>query len=245
MIKLLLLLTLGLNICYGFEVEDPVFDIEDMEHENKGCPINSICSKTAGQMRINFNQIIKEINAKPQDKIKKLNNFLKETGLPLIFLTDKNAQKTIDPIMWNSSCKLHNSKNPNNAIMKAEKFLKEIRPADQMIFNPLRVYLEKTEIDLFVPFQSSLVMLDGDKVITINDFEDMFYQLSINPSGKLNVTNYSSKEINDALSKKISDVKCPKEMDVDSDYYQKAYCSKLWDIKAKKLRTIQFAWACP
>ena len=245
MIKLILVLLLSTQFSFGFDVIDPVFDEESMEHKNPGCPINSVCSKKAGETRLKFLKLASGLTKATKLKVKKLNQFLKTDGLPIQFLAEKDISEKIDPIMWTSSCKFHNPKNPNNAIMKAEKFLKEIKQVDDLSFTPLRVYLEKSELDFLMPYQSSIIMLDGDRIITLNDYEDLFYQLSISSKGSIKVVNYSSQIVNEALAKKISEVKCPKEMEFDDDFYRKTFCAKLWDHKSKKLKTIQFAWACP
>ncbi len=237
------LLIFALQNSMALEVVDPVLEFSELEHTNPGCPINSECSKKSGEQITKFESLLKTLTRK--NKVKKLNTQLKQEGLPILFLTPKDAKEEIDPVMWNSRCSNHNPKNPNNNIFKAQKFLKSLEENDNIVLTPIRVYYEKTHKDFHIPYQDSLIMIDGDRLITLRDYDDTFYHMAITENGHLEVTNYDSQNVREALDKKITEVKCPVEMDIDKTYFTKTYCSKIWDVKSNKLRTIQYAWTCP
>lgn len=243
LINSIMIFTIFYQTTKANDVADPVFKENEFNHVNPGCPINSQCSKATGKKVLHWEKFLKTIDSK--NKTEKLNSYLKKYGVPLTFLAPIEAKIALDPIMWNSSCRIHNPKNPNNNIFKSVKFLKKLVKSDTLHFTPVRVYYEGEHKDFLIPYQDSLVMIDQSELVTLRDYDDFYYHLSIHQSGSLKIKSYSSDAIDLALDKKVAEVECPKTMNFNSTYFAKTYCSKIWDNSAKKLRIIQYGWACP
>lgn len=225
------------------DVADPVVDFKSMEHVNPGCPINSECSKTSGKAILKWENFISKINEK--NKVKKLTQYLLSHGLPLDFLTKKEAKVSLDPIMWNSRCKIHNPKNNYNSVYKGRKFLKKIPRSDHLKFTPITTYFEGREKNYLIPYQDQPILISKGRIVTLRDYDDFYYQIGLNPNGSISIENIPTKIINLALRKKINEIECPKKMDINEAYFSKSYCQKIYDIDLKKLITLQYGWSCP
>lgn len=241
--KVFFAFTLLLNFAFANSVTDPILEFKDMQHEFPGCPINSDCSKRNGEKIKHWESFIEKLSEK--NKVKKLKTYLTSHGLPLEFLSQKKSKIALDPILWNSRCKNHNPKNPNNNILRALKFFKEIPTTKHAVFTPVIIYEGTKEHKYQIPYQDQVVLLNGDQIITLKDYDDFYYQLSVSQDGKLNIENISPTMINTALDKKITETKCPTQMSYKKDYFLKSYCQKVYDIKSKKLKIIQYGWSCP
>ncbi len=240
--KYIFFFLISIHSSFANTIVDPVMEFKSMEHENPGCPINSECSKHSGIKILKWEKFINKTSGK--NKTAKLNQYLNTNGIPLYFLTHRDSKIALDPIMWNSRCKHHNPKNPNNNIFKALKFFKEIPPSKHAIFTPVIVYEGTKEIKYNIPYQDQIVLLDGNEILTLKDYDDFYYQLKISPKGNLKVSNISSKLINKALDRKVTETKCPTKMKIDDTYFLNSYCQKILDIKSNKLKIIQYGWAC-
>lgn len=217
--------------------------LDELLHENKGCPINSFCSKTAGEKRLNFEKLIKQLNA--NSNIDALRKFHKEHGLPIQFLTTQKAKQSMDPILWSSRCDFHNPRNPNQNIFRAEKFFKVFPKSDQVILTPINVYTGNKKITYHIPYGDQVSFIKNDQLILLKDYDDFYYQIAVNTNGSFEVVNHSLTLTNMALERKIPDIKCPEEMSIDKNYFSKTYCSKMLDIDTNDLKIVQYAWSCP
>ena len=63
-----------------------------------------------------------------------------ENGIPINFLTKEEAKISLDPVIWDSRCRIHKPKNPNDNVLKAMKFLKKLPSSDLYKFSPIIVY---------------------------------------------------------------------------------------------------------
>lgn len=214
-----------------------------LSHENKGCPINSVCSKTSGKKLQQWEKALKRITSK--NIIKELIKFKNKNGLPIQFLTRKKAQKALDPILWNSRCKFHNPKNPNNDILKGMQFFKNLPDSELTVLTPVRLYDGIKKIDYKIPYGDQVYFIKNKKLIVLKDYDDFYYQLALGADRSMTVVNHPSSLINMALDKRVTQIKCPAEMDFDSTYFSKIYCQKVLDLDTNDLRIIQYPWTCP
>ncbi|MFT6630184.1 MAG: hypothetical protein ACJAS4_000118 [Bacteriovoracaceae bacterium] len=240
---LILILIFSIQSLLAADVADPSTGLGSIGHEIPGCPINSSCSVNSGKAIVNWEKFLKTINEK--NKVKKLKTYLKKHGLPLDFLTKKETKISLDPIMWNSRCEIHNPKNRHQNIFKGRKFLKTISKSEHMIFTPITVYNGKTELKYLIPYQDQPVLIKNGKIVTIKDYDDFYYQLAISNEGEISIENIPPSTIRFAHDKKLTEFKCPTEMLIDNTYFKKSYCQKIYDLDKKKLVTIQYGWSCP
>ncbi len=224
-------------------VTDPYIAFDQMQHENKGCPINSDCSENMGQKILKWEKLLKKVTAK--NKIQQLQKQLSKKGIPLEFLTTKKAKIALDPVMWNSRCSLHNPKNPNNNIFKAMQFFKNIPSTEHVIMTPVTLYDGLTELKYTIPYQDQILMIKNKKMILIRDYDDFYYYIGVDLKGNISIEDPAQAVINMALDKKITETKCPKKMQFDSTYFTKTYCQKIYNADSKSLDLIQYAWSCP
>ena len=216
---------------------------DSLLHENKGCPVNSICSKASGELLIKWEKNIEKINQK--NKVNLLNNFKVKHGIPIQFLTSMKGKKALDPIMWNSRCKKHNPRNPNNDIYRGIKFFKSLPKSDLTVLTPIRVYDGNKKLDFTIPYQDQVYFIKNNQLVILKEFNDFFYQISVDQNGKISIVNHPSSLINLALDKKVSDQQCPDQLEFKEVYFSKTYCQKVLDLDTNDLKLIQYAWSCP
>lgn len=241
MMVLKLFLTLFPLLCFSSSVTLKSFDT--LMHENEGCPINSFCSKDSGKTLKSWEDHISKISEK--NKVKKLNQFKKKSGLPIIFLTNEKAKTAIDPIMWKSRCEIHNPRNPSSKKSKALKFFKNLPKSDLVVLTPVRVYDGLNITDYKIPYQDQVNFLKNGKIILLKDYDDFYYQIAVDAKGGVEVVNHSHKLLNLALDKKVTETKCPDSMTIDKSYFAKSYCQKVLDLDTNDLKIIQYGWTCP
>lgn len=216
---------------------------DSLMHENKGCPINSDCSKASGEKLQLWEKAIKNINSK--NKVKKLEAFRKEHGLPIHFLTNKKAKEALDPVLWNSRCRFHNPKNPSNNILKGLKFFKSMPSSELTVLTPVRLYDGSKKIDYLIPYGDQVFFIKNKQLVILKDYDDFYFQIAISPDKTYNVVNHPSGLINMALDRRVVQFKCPEEMEIDSTYFAKVYCQKILDLDTNDLKIIQYPWTCP
>lgn len=232
-----LFLTQGL---FAVGVMDP--KVQEFEHENPGCPINSNCSKDMG---ILLNQWLKVLETGKSDKVKKLNLFRKKYGSPIQLMGRKEIYENADPVMWNSRCKFHNPKNPNNTVYRGFAFLKEKINLENAVFTPVFVYEGTEKKEYRIPYGDSVALIQNDELIVLKDYEDHFYKIAIKPDGNYRFLEIPNPTTRRALAKKIKDYKCPEEKSADKVYFDKYFCQRVLDIDSNQLKTIQVGWSCP
>lgn len=231
------------ELAFATDVSDPGTFSKESLHPNVGCPINSICSKSMGMRIADWESTLAKVTEKT--KVKILKSYLKDKGIPLEFLSKKTTKESLDPVMWNSRCKLHNPRNPNKNIYKSIQFLKSIPDNKDMVFKKLNLYDEGEILSYNIPQNSYPVLIQNNKLIMTEDYDDTYYQLGVSPEGKVSIENFPYSLIKNALNKNVKDTKCPDKMEFDNDYFVKTYCHKIYDIDTDKLKTIQVAWSCP
>ncbi len=218
-------------------------EFDKLQHENTGCPINTSCSKKMGTALSKWEAFIKKTHSKNQ--FNKLQVFFKNNGIPLYFLSTKEAKISLDPIIWDSRCRFHIPKNPNNRIVKAMKFLKKLPKNSLYNFTPLIVYNGKDEMNYRIPYEDYPFAIKDERLFFIKDYDDFYYYYSVDKEGNLQIENLNQKLVNMAMDKKQDNIKCPTSMKFDDKYFSQSFCQKIQDLKTKELKIIQYAWSCP
>ena len=125
------------------------------------------------------------------------------------------------------------------------KFLKKLPSSDLYKFSPIIVYDKTSFKNYRMPYENYPFAMDGDKLLFIKDYDDFYFHYSVDSKGVIKIESPSQEVINLAMSKKINEVKCVKNMDYDRNYYGQTFCQKILNIKTSQLQTIQYAWSCP
>ncbi len=212
-------------------------------HNNAGCPLNAICSKTMGTQIKKWEKLI--ANTTEKNKVKNLSAYHQKQGLPIHFLTTIDAQVALDPVMWSSRCKFHNPKNPHRNVYKAMKFLKSSQKSKLINFTKIWLYDGKEKITYYLPYQDQVVLIQNNKLVVTKDYDDFYYQMSFARDRSFQITNLPHATIRKALDKQVKEYKCPDTVDYDDKYFSNTYCQKVLDLDTNKLRTIQYTYSCP
>jgi hypothetical protein len=215
-----------------------------LDHKNAGCPINSICSKKNGNLLNKWEKLLGIMHIK--NRRKAIKEFHQLNGSPLHFLSKKSLHKTSDVILWNSRCRIHNPKNPHNAIYKGILFSSMIPSVDGMFFDEIKVLKDKKVQSYDVGYEYRPVFMKSNRLFFLHDFEDYFYQSSIGMKGKIKIENLKQNIFTKAQSRMVKEVPCPKELRSErNSMYSSSYCQKILDKDNGKLVTILINWSCP
>jgi len=240
--KLLMLVLLFAHFAYASDDKTIIHKLDIIEHEFRGCPINSICSKKMGEKLLDWEKVLKKTTI--DNRLKVLKSYNSKHGIPLQFLAKKEVMEDIDPVMYSSNCKLHNPRNPNNNIYRSTQFFNELPSSKDIVFNKVILYDENEKIEYKLPYHDQVILIKDNKLVSIKDYDDYYFQYSIDPKGKVDLVNFPYSIIEKANHKNIRDAKCPEKMDFNDSYFEKTFCQKIYDIDSNKLKMIQMTWSC-
>lgn len=213
------------------------------EHENKGCPINSICSEKNGARMLEWERILEK--SPGPTKIEDKKKFFENNGVPIHFLSKKSLSESQDVILSASRCRIHNPKNPFNALYKGTIFSNKIPSVDGMYFDEIHVFKDKEPITYNVAHEGKPYFIKDKRLFFLEDFEDNFYQISIGMKGDIKLEDLPQRLFGQSQSKRINDVPCPESKKAKEDRYNSTYCQKIWNIDTNEMVTIQTYWSCP
>jgi hypothetical protein len=250
-----------------------VLTMEDFDHENVGCPENSDCTKEMGLHRKNWLNLIRSISKMKKDSndfISSLEDFRKKNGILTSFYTNIGAFKRFSPIIFESSCPLHNPKKKENKILIGEAFIKDahekiahikiqdishdIPMGDLVYLDPVYIYdplhPEKNQI-FYLPKGEKPIYLNGDEITVLMEVEGVYFGLAIKASGDWKIT--STKTHKDlGLEEFNQDVPCVKNdeankfygQEIYKRYYQDNFCQTIYDLKSKTQFQMRLPWSC-
>lgn len=216
------------------------YTYEDLQHENPHCPENSLCSKESGKKVKYWNDNIGNSDIKTStlnaEKIRK------KLGLPVQFLTFKNSQKSLDPILWNSRCKFHNPKDKDQTVYKATKFFRNDPKSKLVNFVPLT--LKGKENKFFnIPYGAQPLLLWNNKIFFIHEYQDALFHMSVSDKGKWKAEYIPKKLVVKAREAK-ENVQCQKTHTPNA-YFSGSYCTKILNIDTNTMVEIEQSWSCP
>ena len=208
---------LGLNIAHA----EMSWKSTLSEHQNAGCPYNSICSKEMGKLFIKYHQHLQK---------GQLKKFFKRHGIPITALRKKDEQKsTLLEAIWDSPCGYKtNKKSMFERVMTFSK--KFDSTAGQYPFYVLlspKGALQK----FFSSNDDSVLGFQGDHLIFNRLVEGVYYQYQVNNKGEIKIakeqkiTTFSKKiTCSSDLLTKVS-VQFPPEK-IDAVSCREVYSSK-------------------
>ena len=215
-----------------------------LEHENKGCPLNSQCSKENGLKFLEWSKSLKIYDKEQQ--YRELKKFFKKNGIPVDFLAKESLIEENDIVLLNSKCRHHNPKNSLRKIVKGTYFTKNISfEKDGFNFDTINVFEQKKLTAYPTSYGDLPIFIKDNRLFYLKDYEDFLYQVSIGVKGDIQLENLPGSLYAKAQSKKVKDFKCPENKTEHSSLYTSSYCQKIWDIDSNTLKTIQVFWSCP
>jgi hypothetical protein len=250
-----------------------VLTMEDFDHENVGCPENSDCTKEMGLHRKNWLSLLRSISKIKKDSndfISSIEDFRKKNGIPTSFYTNVGAFKRFSPIIFESSCPLHNPKKKENKILIGEAFIKDVHEkiahikiqdtshdipiGDLVHLDPVHIYdplhPEKNQI-FYVPKGEKPIYINGDEITLLMEEEGVYFGLAIKASGEWKITTTKThKDL--GLEEFNQDVPCSKNdeankffgQEIYKRYYQDNFCQTIYDLKSKTQFQMRLPWSC-
>lgn len=212
----------------------------DLAHENPFCPENSYCSKANGKKFEQWQKLTENLPEKNQ--YKKLEHIRNELGLPIQFLTNEKSKISIDPIIWNSRCEIHNPKDKKETIYKAIQFYRNDPKSEFVNLVPIKIHGEK-ELDFRIPYGEQPLFIWKNKLYLTSDYEDIFFSLAIDTNGQWEVVKLPQ-SLTEKASLTREDIKCEKKFK-PNQYFSSSYCEKIWNEDTKTFSIIEQMWSCP
>lgn len=232
------------------------FDPKLWEHDNPGCPENSLCTKEVGEHMLLWKKTLSEIGKEKKKSNEILQKFLTQNGLPLKFWTNYQALDQFFPIAWNSPCPNHNFpiiKNEKESIYEGVSFvqsfeknmaqLRILKNSYQIPFNHLfklrPVAIQKkgdtTPIKFLIPVETvpNYYAIDTNELIILMEEEGLFFAIGINSLGKITIRDFDQK----LATSMIEPSECSDEFKSLKDFFFKEnFPSKFYkDIVCKKI----------
>lgn len=230
----------------------------DFEHVNAGCPENSICNKQMGIQKRHFDKFINQIkNKKRKTIIKEMNSYLLKNGIPVFYLSQQEAYDKYSPIMWNSPCENHRpNKKHQLTIFRSMSFIKGIennkaniiysnknlKAQQEDTFIMDKIIDTETKIEYLLPHLTRPYYMNGENIVILQNQEDFYYAVSINPSGKWEIIDHLEETKSFYIVNE--EIKCPEEEAFKDIYYQGRYCKKVYNTKTKKYNILSVPWSC-
>jgi hypothetical protein len=233
---------------------------EDLQHPNRGCPENSVCSKIMGQQFEAYHQFILKLqnNAiKIPQKVAQLENFRKTKGLPFYMLSLRSTYEQYTPIMYNSACGEHNPKK-GEIIFKSlafitgtEKNMIQIKRDSDSFAVPQGEVASLTPIEIFnqgwssywVPYAEKPLFVEDESIVFNHEYEGEIFYIKVDKNGKWQVIEVKSVDPNIALSG--SRVECPTgHTQQENKFYKNFYCMKIFDVKSKQELIVRLPFPC-
>ena len=218
----------------------------DLAHENPGCPENSLCSEETGKKMKKWQEFIRALKKqtlKKKSLTSRIEKFRQENGIPITFLTTKKNIIGIDPILYTSRCSHHNPEDKSKTVLKGIQFFRNDPNSESVKLDKVVVYGKEKDVVYHVPYQEVPIMMQNGSLVLNQEYEDVFYQLSIASDGDWKVKNISSKAMSKALQV-LEDAECPDKAPLGS-HHLKTYCKQIWDADSKKARLVKLQWSCP
>lgn len=214
------------------------------EHQNPGCPLNSICHQTMGKKRLLWKSEFKDFKGNAKEQAKVLENFRLKNGIPFKVWAKSLDAKDLDVIRWDSPCRNH-SKN-DSKIYLAEVFTKDLKKlnTEKIIEEKAFILNEKDILAYPIPRKEFPIYMSGTDMVFSLYYEGIYFDLLISPEGNLSFPSKVEKH-------ELEDIKCPPEL-VDhfkkynkNNFYIGHFCRAIYDTKTKLYRPLLIGLSCP
>ena len=135
-----------------------------LDHPNLGCPRQSACEKSYGELR---NKFIKSLNS-----FERREQFFRKHGAPLryFFPRSKSTSLKNDIAWWDSRCEEHRKK--ENLMIDGESFIKEINSASEFFGHVIKTVKNKQLLASFVIPHNALVLKINNEGLYFETYQD-------------------------------------------------------------------------
>lgn len=242
---------------------------EEIAHDNPGCPENSECDALMGMQMKTWKTLaasLKGTNKSYALTEKLLQDFTTKKGWPASFYVRPEIRTTLKPILFTSSCALHNSKEPTLKLMRAEAFIKDVKEGSATIVKGNTEYKlkigetiflqqviihrpDKSKQEYWLPLGEKPLFMEGSELYTLVESEDYFSYLKSSPDGSWNFSVTPPDKANDSVSfyyEQSQEIPCTDEAKaIPIPFgFQRTYCKSLPNMEGKSAGVIQYFWDC-
>ena len=236
---------------------------EDFAHVNKGCPENSECDEVMGQLLLDWKKLAERWeNLASSVKEKEMQEHMLKRGWPVEFYTKGSARSGLNPVLFSSSCSVHNPKDePLNKIWRGQGFIKgsdkgqvvfsrgdtefKIKQGELLTLRPIILHPEGGAVQKYlIPLDENPAYLEKGKMMLLVESEGVYALLGIPVDGAWQVQLAPSDDISSYFEDR-SDVACPQGVPTaELPWFPKSHCQKILDKDSGKQIIAQFFWAC-
>ncbi|MCM2348449.1 MAG: hypothetical protein NDI69_00420 [Bacteriovoracaceae bacterium] len=237
--------------------------IDDFDHQFKGCLENSECDQVMGLQLTRWKDLItkvKEDNIQTSKKAQYIELFRNKYGIPVEFYTTQKSQQGFKPLLFNSHCKNHNPKNPEDKILKGMAFIKgisnervvvwrdqtqiEVPISDLLTPQPVIVYGEKETKSYFLPIDDQPLFIKNNEIYVLKEEDGLFFTLKIAENGDWKIEDLDFTKLSE-WEEKRSEVACPKDSTkLAPKAFGVEFCKTVWNEDLKKTVIVKMHQGC-
>lgn len=234
---------------FGARANEEEFRPFMIDHENKGCPINSACTKESGLILDKWSNTLKNSH---KGKLKTLNQFLTKNGIPYEVFTSSKAKKEDGLIIWDSPCREHNKDGEEKigialALVKNLREIKKLRGEDKVYPRLLKLYRdEKKEPVSFMAVRGeNPLYLDNNDLVYKKSYEGSYYGLKVASNGNLSIVEtIKPREYPSSIACPEKLIEETKKETFPKNLYAEVYCQKLWNKADNSFGIVMVGWSC-
>lgn len=238
-------------------------NLEDFDHQFKGCLENSECDQVMGLQLTRWKDLISKVKdekIEASKKIQFLELFRDKYGIPVEFYTLQKSQTSFKPLLYNSPCKDHNPKAPEPKILRGISFVKSLSKSKATVWRdqtqmevavgetfepqPVTVYYDKGPETYYLPLGDQPVFIKNKDMYVIKEEDGLFFALKISPAGDWKIENIDFTRLSEWEDKK-QEVTCPKEKTkLAPKIFGTEFCRTVWDEDLKKPVITRYYQGC-
>lgn len=214
------------------------------EHQNPGCPLNSICHIEMGKKRLLWQKEMENLG-KSNNQAKVLKKIKKDLGIPFKIWAKSLDETDKNIIRWDSPCKNHLKS--DDKIYLAEVFTKDLKELNSpKIIGEKAFILNGDKILTYpIPRKEYPLYLKGPDLIFSLFYDGIYFDLKISPQGDLGL-------LSTPIEKHVlENITCPKKLIKHFDkfnnnnFYVGYFCQAIYNTESKQYHPLLIGLSCP
>jgi len=215
------------------------------EHQNPGCPLNSICHSNMGKIRLKWKRELENIKGDAKKQAIVLEKFRQEFGIPFKIWAKSLDEEDKNIIRWDSPCRNHHKS--DDKIYIAEVFTKDLKELNSpKIIGEKAFILKENEILSYpIPRKEYPLYLSGSDLIFSLYYDGIYFDLKISAQGNF---SFLTKPLDKHT---LEDITCPKKL-IDhfyklnlDNFYISYFCHAIYDTKSEQYHPVLIGLSCP
>lgn len=215
------------------------------EHQNPGCPLNSICHSDMGKKRLLWQKEMENLKGDSKKQTEVLNKIRQDLGIPFKVWAKSLDEEDKNIIRWDSPCKNH-LKN-DDKIYLAEVFIKNLEELNSpKIIGEKAFILNEDKILTYpIPRKEYPLYLKGPDLVFSLYYEGIYFDLKISPQGSLALLSTPAEKYD------LEEITCPKKLIGhfkkfnNDNFYVGYFCQAIYNTESRKYQPILIGLSCP